>query len=313
MAAGAGGGIGGGGATYPARVGDAHCDEGWGGEDCSEPRCGVVGSGGGGGGPGSVGGSVGGDGCAHGKCLSPPFCTCEDGYSGPSCELVECAVRCDHGSCTNPEFCACDAGWLGQACDAECDHGDFSVASQNCTCHPGWFGSGCKRARCEQGCVNGECVAPGTCRCHSGFDLADCSVDAVKVHAGELMDGLRVRLAPRLASLTVTQSADDKVRAAAQEWAARSRSGGGAGGGGGGSGNGGVGSGNGGGGDGGGGGGDDWDSEELRRPIVGPWLPSYDALAARLRQRFPSCALVGNSGGLLTTELGDVLNEHEAG
>ena len=44
---------------------------------------------------------------------------------------------------------------------------------------------------------------------------------------------------------------------------------------------------------------------------IGPWLPPSDALAPRLSQRFHSCALVGNSGGLLTTELGDVLNEHE--
>ena len=45
--------------------------------------------------------------------------------------------------------------------------------------------------------------------------------------------------------------------------------------------------------------------------MFGPWLPPSDALSARLTRRFHSCALVGNSGGLLTTELGDVLDEHE--
>jgi hypothetical protein len=54
------------------------CDKGWGGEDCGEPRC----NGGGGGGVGGIGGfDAGVGGCVHGKCLTPPFCTCEEGYT----------------------------------------------------------------------------------------------------------------------------------------------------------------------------------------------------------------------------------------
>ena len=277
------------GTTYPARVGlhmvctgvDAcECDDGWGGEGCAEPRCNggaVVGSN-----PAGVVAASGVrvDGCVHGKCLSPPFCTCEEGYTGGLCEAVVCRVPCERGVCTNPEFCACDAGYFGAACDAECVHGAFSVTTQNCTCEEGWFGEGCKMARCESGCVHGDCVAPDVCLCHSGFELVDCSVDAVKVHAAELVDGLRIRLAPRLGSLTVSQSADETVRAAAAEWSARGQKKGA-------------------------------EGEEGPEAPLGPWLPPSDALASRMAQRFHSCAMVGNSGGLLATEVGDVVNEHE--
>jgi len=53
------------------------------------------------------------------------------------------------------------------------------------------------------------------------------------------------------------------------------------------------------------------EQERERERLIGPWMPTSDVLANRLSQRFHSCALVGHSGGLLTTALGEVLDEHE--
>ena len=90
--------------------------------------------------------------------------------------LVSDLAPLQHGSCTNPEFCQCEESWFGVACDAECKNGEYSFALQNCTCSEGWEGKTCGEAICDGGCIHGACVAPETCECHGGFELADCSV-----------------------------------------------------------------------------------------------------------------------------------------
>ena len=157
--------------AYPRRVGERKtcasaeqerrgactCDAGWGGGDCSEARCGEDSTAGASAaGTAAAAAGAAGEGCVHGKCLAPPYCTCEEGYSGRRCELAVCAVQCEHGRCLNPEFCSCAAGWFGAACDAACVNGRFSTAAQNCTCEAGWVGTACDTATCPLGCVHGR-------------------------------------------------------------------------------------------------------------------------------------------------------------
>lgn len=73
-------------------------------------------------------------GCQHGKCLRPGYCTCEDGYKGRACDEAVCSKPCAHGKCTQPDFCLCDDGFFGGVCDQQCEHGTYAVVEQRCRC-----------------------------------------------------------------------------------------------------------------------------------------------------------------------------------
>lgn len=73
-------------------------------------------------------------GCQHGKCLRPGYCTCEDGYKGRACDEAVCGKPCAHGKCTQPDFCLCQEGFFGALCDQQCEHGTYAVVEQKCRC-----------------------------------------------------------------------------------------------------------------------------------------------------------------------------------
>ena len=73
----------------------------------------------------------------NGYCTSPNDCTCNGGYTGPICNILEnpCDYLspCVHGNCTNEDggsySCGCEAGYTGSECETEIDE---CVASRPC-------------------------------------------------------------------------------------------------------------------------------------------------------------------------------------
>lgn len=77
-------------------------------------------------------------GCVNGRCSSPGVCSCNTGWTGPTCNqgvyifsFLEqplkvmwlkipalCSPECgDNGMCTRPNYCSCSAGWGGTTCN----------------------------------------------------------------------------------------------------------------------------------------------------------------------------------------------------
>lgn len=60
------------------------------------------------------------DPCVHGKCKGNKdnkeyvSCECDEGYTGATCEFVDCAA-CVNGICDD-DICACYEGWYGPTC-----------------------------------------------------------------------------------------------------------------------------------------------------------------------------------------------------
>jgi len=218
-------------------------------------------------------------GCVHGKCLRPGYCTCEDGYKGRSCEEPVCAKACAHGKCTQPDFCMCAEGWYGAFCDQQCDHGDFIFAEQRCKCYEGWVGKDCSRALCNTyGCLNGECVRPDECACDSGWGDRNCTFDQLTVQAEEYLDGLAVRQR-KLPTIVVHRDESNGYRDSwryVRKWTAHLQQ--------------------------------QW---QFGRTRFMEGLPMNDTLIKYTKQKFESCAAVGNSGGLLRSRAGQMIDEHD--
>ncbi|XP_042231040.1 uncharacterized protein LOC121872369 [Homarus americanus] len=107
---------------------------------------------------------------------------CEEGWTGPECEVALCPAGCHpiHGNCTRPGQCVCVPGWRGRQCRecvprAGCQHGSCTDTN-DCLCHPGWSGPLCARPVCEEGChsVHGYCHVPGECKCRVGYSGPTC-------------------------------------------------------------------------------------------------------------------------------------------
>ena len=97
------------------------CDDGWFGEDCSEP-------------------------CVNGQMnpIGSQNCECDPGWVGTNCDVM-CSF---HGVIENDK-CQCDTGWRGTNCDIpgcpgetiDCTgHGHCNAQEHVCTCDPGWTG-----------------------------------------------------------------------------------------------------------------------------------------------------------------------------
>ena len=114
--------------------------------------------------------------CGNGTCTAPDLCICFDGYRNAEvggCEPV-CST-CNNGKCVAPEICECDYGFVPADLNFEFEVKDSrsSIVSENRTknesrCLP----------HCEN-CDNGECEAPGECRCYDGF----VKIEGTCVHA----------------------------------------------------------------------------------------------------------------------------------
>jgi hypothetical protein len=108
------------------------------------------------------------------------ICHCEDGYTGPYCDMDidECqdtASVCVNGDCENLEGsynCHCLPGWMEQDCSLdinECEAGDAcnggectnTQGSFDCKCLPGWTGHDCSQNIDE--CAFGYCPEGSTC------------------------------------------------------------------------------------------------------------------------------------------------------
>ncbi|KAG5347474.1 VWDE protein, partial [Acromyrmex charruanus] len=114
--------------------------------------------------------------CDNGTCTAPDFCMCFDGYRNAEiggCEPV-CST-CNNGRCVAPEICECNDGFVPADPNLEFGIEDSrsSIVSENRTKN----GSRCL-PHCEN-CDNGECEAPGECRCYAGF----VKIEGTCVHA----------------------------------------------------------------------------------------------------------------------------------
>jgi len=127
---------------------------------CGKPKCGQ-------------------NGCLHGTCARQasfpfdPVCTCEQKWSGKSCDAPSCNPPCSNGACSEKK-CLCDRGWMGATCSAAvckdgCSNGGRCVGPNRCQCLTGWKdlpGGRCEQPVCEGGCQNGgQCTRPGICEC----------------------------------------------------------------------------------------------------------------------------------------------------
>eukprot|EP00057_Strongylocentrotus_purpuratus_P011161 XP_011665635.1 PREDICTED: uncharacterized protein LOC585547 isoform X4 [Strongylocentrotus purpuratus] len=129
-------------------------------------------------------------------------CTCEEGYTGKSCQNIigECASNpCENGGECNDDggsyTCTCTSGFMGVNCEQviggcasnPCKNGgqcENTEGSYTCTCTSGYTGINCGQdiGHCASNpCENGgECNGDGdsyTCTCTSGFMGVNCETD----------------------------------------------------------------------------------------------------------------------------------------
>lgn len=104
--------------------------------------------------------------------------TCDDGgrEAGDGCS-VNCTVE-DGWTCPST------GGVCSPLCDPACVQGEC-VAPDTCRCEDGWEGASCADAVCDPACVEGACTAPDVCTCDAGWEgvLCDAPIcDSACVH-----------------------------------------------------------------------------------------------------------------------------------
>ncbi|GBG62500.1 hypothetical protein CBR_g30819 [Chara braunii] len=218
--------------------------------------------------------------CVHGWCLQPSFCECDNGWKGVSCKEPVCKKKCVHGVCSEPNVCKCDEGWFGWSCSRQCGHGQF-LSSEVCICAEGWSGDDCNSAICiRHGCIHGNCIAPDNCVCLSGWSGPNCTRDEIRMNADKIMYNLELRVR-RLPALMVHRNADDAVNN--ESWR-RLRQ---------------------------------WTSHlidhqwRISRTHFMDEVPTQDVLLRFSQNRYPTCAAVGNSGILLLSRMGIIIDNHD--
>nr|VZI24170.1 unnamed protein product [Spirometra erinaceieuropaei] len=90
--------------------------------------------------------------------------------------------RADHLHITLSYRFVCSPNYFGQTCERFCAPRDSVQGHYRCdpedgriVCLPGWRGTHCTEAVCENGCLHGDCIAPGVCKCLSGWQGETCS------------------------------------------------------------------------------------------------------------------------------------------
>ncbi|XP_076452266.1 uncharacterized protein LOC143287910 [Babylonia areolata] len=144
----------------------------------------------------------------NGTCLPTAngyTCTCQPGYSGTRCELLDANNPCASNPClnngicrtgTNGFMCYCPSGYNGLRCESLVDNSTCAsnpcmnygtctntVNGYTCTCQPGYNGT-----RCEtdiDDCASYPCGPRGicvdlvnnyTCECYSGYSGINCEI-----------------------------------------------------------------------------------------------------------------------------------------
>jgi len=152
----------------------------------------------------------------HGTCQSNGICSCESGFKGRHCSLVD---YCGSSPCLNGGGCREDSGGFecvclpgkgGKRCEIDtstfcdtvkpCSNGGVCQASlessdgYSCTCARGWKGVNCTQLDPSSSCFSSPCQNGGschdevdgfTCSCTENWTGSDCSTKLVSFAMGQ--------------------------------------------------------------------------------------------------------------------------------
>eukprot|EP00899_Mesostigma_viride_P025247 jgi/Mesvir1/5907/Mv00677-RA.1 len=246
--------------------------------------------------------------CLQGRCSHPNRCDCLPGWVGKQCEEPVCAAKpgCGHGKCVAPNVCSCDEGFYGKFCHIRCINGVYIPDPPGhgrgqgiyCGCHHGWHGTECDIPECRlHGCENGICEAPDKCNCEAGYGGVDCRKDLMLPLARDLMQGLRVK-DRRFSSVALNAMSAPDTWQHLRAWTSNLPR--------------------------------QYVANKLKMvnavPLNDTVVGFHKALAgggletslqgaysgSNPAERWQRCAVVGDSAGLLHTELGVIIDKHEA-
>ncbi|KAM6989645.1 tenascin-R isoform 3-T3 [Tautogolabrus adspersus] len=135
------------------------CEEGWGGKNCSEPRC-----------PDDCSGQ---GVCVEGECV------CDRDFGGDNCSEPRCPSDCSgRGLCIDGE-CVCEESFTGEDCMVgrclnDCSDQGLCI-NGTCQCRPGYVGEDCSLVYCANNCSKKGVCKDGFCVCQDGFAGDDCN------------------------------------------------------------------------------------------------------------------------------------------
>ncbi|XP_054888623.1 tenascin-R isoform X3 [Poeciliopsis prolifica] len=135
------------------------CEEGWGGKNCSEPRC-----------PNDCSG--------QGVCIEGE-CVCDRDFGGDNCSEPRCPSDCSgRGLCIDGE-CMCEESFTGEDCMVgrclnDCSDQGLCI-NGTCQCRPGYVGEDCSLVYCANNCSKKGVCKEGFCVCQDGFAGDDCN------------------------------------------------------------------------------------------------------------------------------------------
>ena len=135
------------------------CEEGWGGKNCSEPRC-----------PDDCSG--------QGVCVEGE-CACDRDFGGDNCSEPRCPSDCSgRGLCIDGD-CVCEEAYTGEDCTLGRCLNDCSdqgaCVNATCQCRPGYVGEDCSLVYCANNCSKKGLCKDGFCVCQEGFAGDDCN------------------------------------------------------------------------------------------------------------------------------------------
>ncbi|XP_041660176.1 tenascin-R isoform X3 [Cheilinus undulatus] len=135
------------------------CEEGWGGKNCSEPRC-----------PDDCSGQ---GVCVEGECV------CDRDFGGDNCSEPRCPSDCSgRGLCIDGE-CVCEESFTGEDCMMgrclnDCSDQGLCI-NGTCQCRPGYVGEDCSLVYCANNCSKKGICKDGFCVCQDGYAGDDCN------------------------------------------------------------------------------------------------------------------------------------------
>ncbi|XP_059056704.1 uncharacterized protein LOC131850489 [Achroia grisella] len=117
--------------------------------------------------------------CINALCVGPETCKCFPDHvkNLAGVCVATCPIGCQNGHCAGGE-CICkdgfkldtDSKFCIPSCKENCGGLGNCIAPNTCDCKTGYKSTrdGSCQASCER-CENGDCVAPNECRCHFGY------------------------------------------------------------------------------------------------------------------------------------------------